>query len=49
MRGFRGVGPGVPDTPSCLRKLKSVDYLKNTGVDPLEKYKATDVGSSSDR
>ena len=49
MRGFRGVGTGGPDTPSCLRKLKTVDYFQNTGVEPLKKYRAVDVGSPSDR
>ena len=50
MRGPRGVGTGGrgPDHPSRMEKHKAVNFLRNTGSDPLENHKATDVGSSSD-
>ena len=31
-----------------MEKLKAVNFLRNTGLEPLEKHKAADVGSSSD-
>ena len=48
MRRSRGVATGGPDHPSRIEKHKAVDFLRNTGLEPLEKHKATDVGSSSD-
>ena len=42
MRGSKGVGAGVPDHPLYAKST-------NKAVDYLEKYKANDVGSSSDR
>ena len=50
MRGSRGVGTGGLDYPLQHGKAhnNSVDLLRNTGLEPLEKHKATDVGSSSD-
>ena len=44
----KGVGTGGPDHPSRMEKHKAVDFLRNTGLEPLKKYKATDVGSPSD-
>ena len=50
MRGSRGAGTlGVRTTPSRKEKHKAVNFLRNTGLEPLEKHKATDVGSTSDR
>ena len=48
MRGSRGVGTGGPDHPLSMEKHNAVDLLRNTGLETLEKHKATDVGSSSD-
>ena len=49
MRGPRGVGTwGVRTTPSRMEKHKAVTFLRNTGLEPLEKHKATEFGSSSD-
>ena len=44
MRGSRGVGTWG----FRMEKHKVVTFLRNTGLEPLEKHKATDVGSSSD-
>ena len=50
MRGSSGVGTwGVRTTPSRMEKHKAVNFLRNTGLEPLEKHKASDVGLSSDR
>ena len=46
MRRSRGVGTGGPDHPSRMEKYKAVDFLRNTGLEPL-KSTTTDVGSSS--
>ena len=40
---------GVRTTTSHMEKHKAVNFLRNSGLEPLEKHKATDVGSSSDR
>ena len=40
---------GVRTTLYSMEKHKAVDLLRNTGLEPLEKHIATDVGSSSDR
>ena len=32
-----------------MEKHEAVNFLRNTGFEPLEKHKATDVRSSSDR
>ena len=40
---------GLLTTPSRMEKHKAVNFLQNTGLEHLEKHKATDVGSSSDR
>ena len=48
MRRSRGVGTGGPDHPSLMEKHKAVDFLRKTGLEPLEKHKATNVRSSSD-
>ena len=46
MRGSREVGTwGVRTTPSRTEKHKAVNFLQNTGLEPLEKHKATDVRS----
>ena len=39
------MGIGVPDTTTlCKEKHKAVGFLRNTGLEPMEKHKATDVG-----
>ena len=40
---------GVWTTLYSMEKHNAVDLLRNTGLEPLEKHKATEVGSSSDR
>ena len=39
MRRSRGVGTGGPDHPARMEKHKAVDFLRNTGLEPLEKHK----------
>ena len=47
MRGSRGVGNGGLDTPTFrMEEHKAVDFLRNTGLEPMGKLKATIVGSS---
>ena len=49
MRGSREEGTwGVRTTPSRLEMCKAVNFLRNTGLEPFEKHKATDVGLSSE-
>ena len=50
MGGSRGVGTwGVKTTPSSMGKYKAAHFLRNSSLEPMEKHKATDVVSSSDR
>ena len=45
MPGSRVVGIGGPDTPTlCMEYHKAVNFLRNTGLEPMEKHKATYVG-----
>ena len=39
MRRSRGMGTGGPDHPSRLEKHRAVDFLRNTGLEPLEKHR----------
>ena len=39
----------TPPLPARMEKLKTINFPRNTGLEPLEKHKATDVGSSTDR
>ena len=48
MCGSREVGNGGPDHPSHIEKHRALHFLRNTGLEPLEKHKATDVRSSPD-
>ena len=49
IRGSRGLGIGGPDTPTFrMEEHKAVDFLRNNGFEPLDKHRATNVGSSSD-
>ena len=48
MRRSRGVVTGGPDHPSSMEKHKAVDFLRHIGLEPLEKHKATNVGSAAD-
>ena len=47
MRRSRGVGTGGPDHPARMETHKAVDFFRDTGLEPLEKHKATDVRSLS--
>ena len=45
MPGSRVVGIGGPDTPTlCMEYHKAVNFLRSTGLEPMEKHKATYVG-----
>ena len=37
MRGSRGVGTWDPDDWKSMEKQKAVNFLRNTGLEPLEK------------
>ena len=39
MRRSRGVGTGGPDHLSRMEKYKAVDFLRNTGLEPLKSTK----------
>ena len=39
MRRSRGVGTGGPDNPSHMENYKVVDFLRNTGLEPLKSTK----------